>query len=239
MSGRPERVIVTGASRGIGRVLAERLLAEGRRVALVARDTAALEALARGSGGRAVAIPADLADPAEVARVVPRALEALGEVDGLVACAGIAEHRPLQAIDAAQIDAHFAVNARAPLLLARDVAAHLRARASEGAIVLVASSVALGGVPGTSVYAASKGALIAATRALAVELAPAIRVACVAPGGTDTDMVRGRKEALASEHPLGRLAEPAEIAAALAFLLDAPFATGTILAIDGGQSARL
>lgn len=239
MSASFERILVTGASRGIGRALAEKLIGQGRRVALVARDHATLDFFAAASGGYAVAIAADLADATVVASIVPRAVQALGGLDAVVACAGIAEHRPIEAIDAAHIERHFAVNVRAPLLLARELVAHLRARRGEGAIVFVASTLALGGVPGTSVYAASKGALIAATRALAIELAPAVRVCCIAPGGTHTKMVRGREESLAKEHPLGRLARPSEIAEAITFLLDAPFATGTVLAIDGGQSARL
>jgi 3-oxoacyl-[acyl-carrier protein] reductase len=239
---RLERVLVTGASRGIGRALAEQLLAAGRHVAAVARDAASLDALVQKSDGRAIALAADLTRTSDVEHLVARAIDGLGGVDALVACAGIAHHRPLTEIDAAHIDEYHALHVRAPLLLSRDIASHLRERSASGAIVFVSSTLALQGVPHTSAYAASKGALISLTRSLAVELAPHIRVACVAPGVIDTDMIRGTRsdedvQALAVLHPLGRLGQADEIAEAIRYLLDARFATGTVLVVDGGITA--
>ncbi|AKF05820.1 SDR family NAD(P)-dependent oxidoreductase [Sandaracinus amylolyticus] len=237
-----ESVIVTGASRGIGRATAERLIASGRRVAAVARDARALDALVAGSGGRAVAIDADLASPDALRTVVPRAIEALGDVDALVSCAGIAKHRPLAAIDEALFDEHVALNVRAPLFLSRDLARHLDARDASGAIVHLASTLALQGVAGTSVYAATKGAIVALARTLAIELAPRVRVSCIAPGAVDTEMIRAPRSEeslreLAALHPVGRIGTADEIAEAAEYLLEARFATGTLLVLDGGLTA--
>jgi NAD(P)-dependent dehydrogenase (short-subunit alcohol dehydrogenase family) len=234
-------VIVTGASRGIGRATAALLAARGDRVALVARDRAALVRLAAPDllpgvdvSPRAVVIDADLGSIPALRSVVPRAVDALGSIDALVSCAGIADHRPLDAVDEAQIDLHHALHVRAPLILARDLAAHLAGRAAEGAIVNVASTLGIRGAAGTSAYAASKGALIAATKSLAIELAPRIRVSCVAPGAVDTDMIRGRADTLAPLHALRRIGTAAEVADAIAYLLDARFVTGAVLVVDGG-----
>ncbi len=231
--------MVTGAGRGLGRAVAERLLADGRRVAAVGRDPRPLEDLVARSEGRAVALPADLEVLADVEGLFARARAALGPLDGLVACAGIAEHRPLSAVDAALIDRHHAVNVRAPLLLTRDFAGQLEG--PEGAVVLVSSTLGLAGAPHTTAYAASKGALIAACRSMALELAPRVRISCIAPGGIDTDMVRGRGEAgaqaLAALHPLGRLASADEVAATLVHALDARFVTGSVWVVDGGLTA--
>jgi NAD(P)-dependent dehydrogenase (short-subunit alcohol dehydrogenase family) len=235
-------VLVTGASRGIGRAVAERLLASGRQVAAVARDRSALASLVAGGGGLAVGIEADLTSAEGLRTVLPRAIEALGDVDALVSCAGMARHRPLAAVDEALLDEHVALNLRAPLLLSRDLARHLEGRGAEGAIVHLASTLALQGVPGTSVYAATKGAVISLARTLAVELAPRVRVSCVAPGAIDTEMIRaprseeGLRE-LAALHPLGRIGRPEEVAEAVEYLLEARFATGTLLVLDGGLSA--
>lgn len=238
----PKRFLVTGASRGIGRALTEQLLEAGCHVAAVARDIASLDALVRESDGRAVALAADLTRVSEVEQVLARAVSGIGAIDALVACAGVARHRPLSEIDAAHIDEYHALHVRAPHLLARDLAAHLRGRNARGAIVFVSSTLAQKGVPHTSAYAASKGALLSLTRSLAVELAPLIRVSCVVPGAIDTDMIRASRsgdevERLAALHPLGRLGHADEIADAIRYLLDAKFATGTVLTIDGGITA--
>jgi len=138
-------------------------------------------------------------------------------------------------------------------LMSQQVGSAMRARGG-GAIVQLASTLGLRPAPDTSAYAASKAALIAATRAFALELAPEVRVNAVAPGVVDTEMVRrlrrepdlgagrGREaeavaqqlEGLARLHPLGRLGTPEEVAKAVLFLLDASWVTGTVLTVDGG-----
>ena len=233
------RVMVTGASRGIGRAVAEALLGRGARVAAVARDREALASLARAAPDRVQVMVADLADTTARDRLVPQAAGALGGLDGLVQCAGVVRHASVGGITEADLEAMMAVNLRAPLFLAQQVAQLMRSQGGGGSIVNVASTLALAPAAGTAGYSASKAALVAVTRALALELAPSgIRVNAVAPGMVDTDMLAGRpKERLAEMHPLGRLGTPADVAAAVLHLLDAEWTTGTIHVIDGGLTA--
>lgn len=224
---------MTGASRGIGRAVVAALAERGFRVAATASNASRLEELARQSG--AMTIAADLRSDAE--SIVPRMVERMGGVDALVSCAGVAHHGSLESISSADIDEHYEINVRAPLILSRDVARDIRARDAKGAIIHIASSLALRGAPTCSVYAATKGAIVSMTRSLALELAPSIRVNCVAPGGVDTEMIADRRDALAALHPLGRNGRPDEVADAVLYLLSAEFATGTILTLDGGLTA--
>ncbi len=250
-----ERVLVTGASRGIGRALAERLLAQGRRVALVARGEAELRELASRWPDRARPIAADLGVDADV---VARAIDARGGLVGLVHAAGVAPHAPLEAITDAQLEQVWSLHVRGGLRLLQGLAAHLRAERREGSAVIVASTLGLRPAAGTLAYSASKAAAIAMVKAAALELAPdRIRVSCVAPGIVDTEMtralrlapgealpsgaelerrVREQLESFRALHPLGRLGTPEEVAEAITFALDAPWMTGTVLTIDGGLS---
>lgn len=251
---RPERVLVTGASRGIGRAIAERLLADGRSVVALARDRARLEAL---RSERWAPLAVDLVQDPDA---VDRACEPFGGLDAVVHAAGVAQHGPLESIDDAQLELAHALHVRASLRLTQGLAAHLRAEGREGSVVHVGSTLATHPAPGTLVYAASKAALAAITRVAALELAPdGIRVNAVAPGVVDTDMVRAPRlapgeapprgdalearvaaqlDALRELHPLGRLGTPADVADAVVYLLDAPWVTGTILTVDGGLTLR-
>lgn len=252
------RVMVTGASRGIGRAVVEALAARGASVAAVGRDYAALEEVAAIDPAHVLPIAAHLDDPDVRAAVVEEAAEALGGLDGLVCAAGIARHAELGAVTEEDLQAQLSVNLVAPLMLAQAAAARMRAQGEGGAIVNVASTLAWHPAPGTAAYAASKGGVVALTRALARELAgDRIRVSAVAPGVVDTDMVRAPRLAageappegaerearvatqlaeLESLHPLGRLGSPAEVAEAIVHLLDAPWTTGAVLTVDGGLS---
>ncbi len=244
---RPERVLVTGASRGIGRALAERLIAEGRRVVAVARAPIDL--------GCEVVLADLAADP----DVMSRACAPYGGLDALVHAAGVAPHAPLEAITDAELEAVFDLHVRAALRLTQGLAAHLRSEGRTGSIVHVASTLGLRPAAGTIAYSASKAALIALTKAAALELAPdGIRVNALAPGLVDTDMVRALRlapgepmpsgeeharrldaqlAAMRALHPLGRLGTPEEVADAIVYLLDAAWATGSVLTIDGGLTA--
>jgi len=248
------RWLVTGASRGIGRAVAQRLHARGDALALSARSDAHLASvLAELPGSHGIA--AELTRDADVEALVPRAAAALGGLDGLVHCAGIVRYGDALAITAADLDAQLRVNFVAGFALTQAVARVLLAAGSGGSIVHVASTLGLRPAAGSAAYAAAKAALIAATRAFALELAPhGIRVNAVAPGIIDTDMVRvvraGDRAALsaaetesrvaeqlrelAALHPLGRLGTPEEIAEAVEYLLSAKFVTGSVLVIDGG-----
>ncbi len=248
---RPERILVTGASRGIGRAIAERLLAQDRQVVLVGRDAARLAEIARSD--RAHVLAADLAREDDI---VQRAISILGGLDGLVHAAGVALHAPLPRIRDEELRDCVALHMRAPLRLMQELALHLRSERRAGSIVHIASTLAFRPAEGTLVYSATKAALVAMTRAAALELAAdGIRVNCVAPGVIDTDMVRTLREddernagsreervrekldALARLHPLGRLGTASEVADAVLYLLDAEWATGSVLTIDGGLTA--
>jgi len=248
------RLLVTGASRGIGRAVARRLHARGDVLALSARTDAHLApVLAELSGSHGLA--AELTRPDEVESLVPRAVAALGGLDGLVQCAGIVRYGSAVDLGRADLDRQLSVNFVAAFSLTQAVARELLAAGSGGSIVHVASTLGLRPARGSAAYAASKAALIAATRAFALELAPhQIRVNAVAPGIIDTDMVRvvratdrdssspaqttervaEQLRALAALHPLGRLGTSDEVAEAVEYLLNATFVTGSVLVVDGG-----
>ena len=225
--------LVTGGSRGIGAAVVRQLAARGERVAFLyaSRDDAAA-AVAAETG--AEAIRADVADGAAVQAAVAR----LPAVDGLVCCAGIAHYGLISQITAAQWDRLFAVNVRGIYHCVNAVLpAMLRRQA--GAVVTVSSMWGQVGASCEACYSATKGAVIALTKALAKELGPSgIRVNCVAPGVIETDMLacydREVLDGLAEETPLGRNGTPEDVARAIAAMLDAPFVTGQVLGVNGG-----
>jgi NAD(P)-dependent dehydrogenase (short-subunit alcohol dehydrogenase family) len=243
--------IVTGGARGIGRETAETLAAAGARVVLADLDKDMAESAAaeiRAAGLPATAIVADVADEASVNEMVQATLEREGRLDILVNNAGIAIRRPAVELALGDWDKVLSVNLTGSFLCARAAARPMIA-ARSGAIVNVASIMGLSGgglYPNVS-YQATKGAIVNMTRALAVEWAPhAIRVNAVAPTYVRTDLIGpilkdpeliARIEAMT---PLRKLAEPADIAAAIAFLVSpaAAMITGHTLAVDGGFLAQ-
>lgn len=239
---RGRAAVVTGASRGIGAAIAVALDRAGARVALVARDGARLQEVAAQLTNAPVIIEADLEDAAAPARVASEALAGLGTVDVLVNNAATAARLDTVDTDAGLIDRMLAVNVRAPLLLIGALVPTMVAKGS-GSIVNLSSVSALVGTPRRAAYAASKGALDAATRSLAIELGPkGIRVNAVAPGVVDTDLwarnkaIPGVIEQVEALTALRRWATPADIADVVVFLASdaARFVTGEILCADGG-----
>ncbi|GAA4385465.1 SDR family oxidoreductase [Tsukamurella soli] len=234
--------IVTGASRGIGLAVAERLVADGARVVITARKQEALDQAVAALGGpeKAIAVAGRADDVEHQADTVARAIETFGSVDFLVNNTGINPvYGPLMDIDVAAARKILEVNVLGALSWAQQV--H-RAWQGEhgGAIVNVASVAGLKPAPGISMYGVSKAAVIHLTQELAVELGPRVRINAVAPAVVKTRfataLYEGREEEVASAYPLERLGVPEDIGSVVAFLLsdDASWLTGQTLVIDGG-----
>lgn len=244
--------VVTGAAGGIGGAITRQLASQGAKVHGLDRDADALRGLAAGTPPGSVAIyTVDLADRRAVDRLLPELLVQLqNRCDILVNNAGISRLRALHETDDEMLDALFAVNFFAAFRVTRGLLPALRA-SGRGAIVNIASELALVGAADYSAYCATKGAVLAWTRALAVELAAQrIRVNAVCPGPIDTALLReefmthGKPEdarlAEVSLIPLSRLGTPQDIAPVVGFLASdaAAFVTGAVWPVDGGKTAR-
>ena len=234
--------IVTGASRGIGLGIAERLVAEGAKVTITARKPEALEEAVAALGGpdHALGIAGNAGDAEHREDVVARTVETFGSVDLLVNNTGINPvYGPLVEIDLDAARKIVEVNAIAALAWVQ--AAH-RAWMGEhgGAVVNISSVSGVRPAPGISMYGASKAMLISLTESLAVELGPTIRVNAVAPAVVKTRfataLYEGREDEVAAEYPLKRLGVPEDIGSVVAFLLsdESAWLTGQTLVVDGG-----
>lgn len=226
MTGFAGRVaIVTGASRGIGRAVAELLAERGASLVLVGRDPDRIAATARTIGGDAVAVAGDVAEPDTAAAAVEAARTRFGGLDLLVNVAGAFPPARLEDTSDALFAETVDTNLKGSFAFCRAALPLLR-EGRGGAIVNLSSMAARFPTPGLSVYAASKAGVEALTRAIAVEAAPHVRVNAVSPGPTATETVRalvqsdttGATAAVTAGLPLGRLAEPREIAEVVLFL---------------------
>ncbi len=234
--------IVTGASRGIGLAIAQRLVADGARVVITARKQEALDAAVVALGGpeKAIAVAGRADDSEHQAQTVARAIETFGSADLLVNNTGINPvFGPLMTVDIAAARKIVDVNVLAALAWVQEVHKAWQAQHG-GAIVNVASVGGIKPAPGIAMYGASKAMLIHLTEELAVELGPNIRVNAVAPAVVKTRfagaLYEGREDEVASAYPLKRLGVPEDIGAVVAFLLssDAGWITGQTVVIDGG-----
>jgi NAD(P)-dependent dehydrogenase (short-subunit alcohol dehydrogenase family) len=241
--------LVTGATGRLGRVFAGALADAGADVVLSGRDEQALERLAGELGERAAgAIAADLADEAQIERLFDELDRRWGRLDVLVNNAGAARRAPFGAVGAEDLAALHAVNVAAPYLCAQRAATLM---GDGGKIVNVGSiygSVAVDTriyegaedmVPASPAYVASKSALVALTRELAVRLAPAIQVNMLSPGGVEADQPAAFQEAYRRRTPAGRMARAEDVAGTLVYLC-APasdYVTGQNILVDGGFTA--
>ncbi|MEV0698592.1 SDR family oxidoreductase [Saccharopolyspora sp. NPDC050389] len=236
--------LVTGSSRGIGRAIAERLGADGMSVVVNYRSdrAAADEVVAKieAGGGRATAVPADVTDPAQLRALFDAAEQHFGGLDVLVNNVGTARFSPIAEASDEDFDVLFGTNARATFVALREAANRLR---DGGRIVVISSGVTAVNRPGTGLYGAAKAAGDQLVRVLAKELGPRqITVNSVRPGATRTDALAAIQpepvlEKIAAETPLGRIAEPGDIADIAAFLApdDSRWVTGQVIDAGGGN----
>jgi NAD(P)-dependent dehydrogenase (short-subunit alcohol dehydrogenase family) len=239
--------LVTGATRGIGAAVARALDAAGARVALSGRDRSLLDDVAAELTHDPIVVPAELLDAAAPGKLATAVLEALGTVDILVNNAAMAARVETTELSPELIDDLFAVNVRAPLLLIGALIPSMR-RTGGGSIINLSSVSGVIGTPRRSAYAATKGALDAATRSLAAELGPDnIRVNSIAPGVVDTQLwaknkvIPGVIEQVEHQTPLRRWSEPEDVADTIVFLASpaARFITGETICVDGGMARTL
>jgi 3-oxoacyl-[acyl-carrier protein] reductase len=235
--------LVTGASRGIGRAIAERLAADGATVVAAARGEHAQDTAAGivGRGGRAEAVAMDVTDDAAVQAAVSGIIERHGRIDVLVNNAGITRDQLMLRMKRDDWDAVIATNLTAAYTCVQGVLKGM-VRQRAGRIVNITSVVGQAGNAGQANYAASKAGLIGFTKALALEVASrGITVNAVAPGLIETDMTNalsaGTHDEWAARIPLKRLGSAADVASAVAFLAsdEAAYITGQVLAVNGGM----
>ncbi len=237
--------LVTGATSGIGKATAVTLAQRGARVIVTGRDTkrgqAVVDAIRR-DGGSADFVAADLSDANAARDLVKRALALSPSIDILVNNAGIFPFGPTAETSEKTFDQVYDINVKVPFILVGELAPKMAARGS-GAVINVSSMVSQFGMNGMALYGSSKAALDLLTKAWAAEYGPqGVRVNAVSPGPTRTEGTAGAgdfADQLASVAPARRVASPAEIAAAIAFLAsdEASFVHGDILNVDGGRNA--
>jgi NAD(P)-dependent dehydrogenase (short-subunit alcohol dehydrogenase family) len=234
--------LITGASRGIGLAIAERIVAEGGSVVITGRKREALDAAVAGLGSSAVGVAGKADDAEHRAAVYALIDERFGHLDHLVNNAGInPAYGPLADVGVDVMRKTLEVNVIATLEWSRDaVASGLLGEG--GSIVNISSISGIAAAPGIGFYGISKGALLTLTLQLAAELAPGIRVNAVAPAVIKTDFAKalyeGREAEAAAGYPLKRLGDVTDVAGPVAFLLsdDAAWITGQTVVIDGGAS---
>jgi 3-oxoacyl-[acyl-carrier protein] reductase len=249
---RGQVAVITGANRGIGRAIAQVFVAAGARVALLARTTETLHEVAEtlrqthpaGDPSAVLALPADVAQEAQVNRAMQQVLEAWGRIDVLVNNAGLISFGPFTQVDLAEWERVIGANLTGAYLCCRAVAPAMMEQKSGRIINISSVSAQTGGVSGGVHYAASKGGMVTMTKTLARDLAPYnITVNAIAPGQIDADpnlLTAEARQRVLKMIPLGRLGEPQEIAYATLFLASpmAAYITGATIDVNGGILKR-
>lgn len=240
---RGKRAIVTGGSTGIGAAVAERFLAEGARVSVWCRNPKNAEAIAADLPALSHVAVVDVADAPGVDLAFAQSVSAMGGIDTLICNAGISIRRNFVDIDREEFDRVMKVNVHDVFYVSQLAARHMLAQDKGGAILMTASTSAVTAYRHYADYNASKGALLAMMRTMAIELAPKIRVNAVNPGYTMTPMQEAEysPEMLARVNgiiPMGRHARPEELASLYVYLAsdEAAYASGGVFTLDGAES---
>lgn len=242
-----KRALITGASSGLGLATAKLFTTEGAMVALNARRKEVLDKVAATIGDNAVVVAGDVSIPETAAHVVAQAIKGLGGLDIVVYAAGIVVPRLLKDMTVEDFVAHLQVNLIGNFAVARAAALHMD-KNDGGTIINISSELAHIGMPHYIHYCASKAGVVGLTKAMAAELAPKITVNAVSPGPIHTPMLEAELELFGGTDevwreakdrvPLKRFATPEEVAKVVLFLAaDAPYATGSIVRVDGGSTA--
>jgi NAD(P)-dependent dehydrogenase (short-subunit alcohol dehydrogenase family) len=238
MANRPV-ALVTGGAKGIGRAVARHLLASGWRLSIVDLPGSGLHR-AYPRSRNVLGIEGDVRDEKTAADAVAALLRRFGRLDAVVSNAGIMIRKPLRRLTLAEWHRVIDTNLTAAFLLAR--AAERPLRKARGAFVTIASTRALMSEPDTESYSATKGGLVALTHALAISLGPDVRVNCVSPGWIETKNYAALRRKDHSQHPVGRVGKPQDIAEIVAWLLDgrrSGFVTGANFVVDGGMTRKM
>jgi NAD(P)-dependent dehydrogenase (short-subunit alcohol dehydrogenase family) len=231
--------LITGGAKGIGHAIARHLIASGWQVGIIdLPDSGLRRAFARERD--VFAIEGDVRNEETASDAVDATVHRFRRLDGLISNAGIMIRKPLRRLTLSEWHRVLDTNLTAAFLLAR--AAEKPLRKARGAIVTVASTRALMSEPNTESYSASKGGVLALTHALAISLAPDVRVNCVSPGWIETRNYSGLRQKDHKQHPAGRVGRPEDVAELVSWLLDGKrsgFVTGANFVIDGGMTRKM
>ena len=238
--------IITGGGSGIGKAIAQAFVREGAKVVIAGRDSKRLDRAATEIGADCLAVSADVSNVANVENLVSATINRFKKINILVNNAAVLLPGTAESISEESFDQTFAINVKGLWLLSRAVLPYMRA-AGGGSIVNIGSVLSMVGARNRVAYSASKGAVMAMTKAMALDhAAENIRVNCIAPGIVETEMVarfstdeNARKQRVAM-HPMGRFGQPQEVASAAVFLAsdESGWTTGSVVTIDGGYSAQ-
>jgi len=239
--------IITGGGSGIGKAIAVAFAREGASVVIAGRDQKKLNSTAAEIGGDCLAVTADVSKAKDVEKLVAAAIAKFKRVDVLVNNAGVLLPGTAEQLSEEDFDQTFNVNVRGLWLLSRAVLPHMRAPNDGGSIINIGSVLSMLGARNRVAYSASKGAVLAMTRAMALDHAGEnIRVNCICPGIVETELVAkfnmdesARRQRLAM-HPAGRFGQPEDVAGLAVFLAsdESAWITGTAQTVDGGYSAQ-